>query len=103
MTREHGDCVIRYGGEEFILVLAETDLAGGEHLAERLRVAFAENPAHHTADNTISLTASFGVAAINFSETKRIITQYEMIEAADDLLYSAKNAGRNQVESGALH
>lgn len=103
MTREHGDCVIRYGGEEFLLVLAETDLAGGEHLAERLRLAFAENPAHHTADHTISLTASFGVAAINFSETKRIITQYEMIEAADDLLYSAKNAGRNQVESGALH
>lgn len=102
MTRVHGDCVIRYGGEEFLLVLPETDLAGGTRLAERLRAAFAENTTQHTAQHEFSTTASFGVAAIDFLAAQRMVTQYEMINAADDLLYSAKKAGRNHVKSGEL-
>ena len=44
MCREHIDGVIRYGGEEFLLILPETDLVGGVGLAERLRRALAEHP-----------------------------------------------------------
>lgn len=101
-TREHVDYVIRYGGEEFLLILPGTDLAGGELLAERLRIAFSENPIFHAADKKIRMTASFGVAAINFSDEGKTISQYELITAADKLLYKAKEAGRNLVESVEL-
>jgi len=99
ITREHVDYVIRYGGEEFLLVLPDTDLAGGALIAERLRVALAENPTCHTVNQTINMTASFGVAAIDFSAKGKIISQYALISAADELLYKAKDAGRNHVMS----
>lgn len=102
ITREHVDCVIRYGGEEFLLVLPDTDLAGGALLAERLRVALAESSTCHTADQKINVTGSFGVAAINFSDEEKTISQYALIAAADKLLFNAKDAGRNRVKSGEL-
>lgn len=101
-TREHVDYVIRYGGEEFLLVLPGTDLAGGELLAERLRASCAEIPTYHTADQKINATASFGVAAIKFSADGKAISGPALIAAADTLLYDAKNAGRNHVRSGEL-
>lgn len=99
MTRTHIDSVVRYGGEEFLLVLPETDLRGGVLLAERLRVAFAAAATAHDAGRTISSTASFGVATVDFAFNKKTITLDSLIAAADALLYVAKNAGRNLVKS----
>jgi diguanylate cyclase (GGDEF)-like protein len=95
MTRNDIDSVVRYGGEEFLLILPETDLAGAVLLAERLRLALAATPVPH-AQRQIQCTASFGVASIDFAAPVPT-THAGMIAAADGLLYEAKKAGRNQV------
>lgn len=101
-TREHVDYVIRYGGEEFLLLLPDTDLSGAELLAERLRVELTKNTTIHNTAQSIKLTASFGVASINFATERKQISQHELIAAADELLYKAKNSGRNLVMSGEI-
>ncbi|WP_166454626.1 GGDEF domain-containing protein [Duganella rivi] len=95
MTRDSIDSVVRYGGEEFLLILPETDLAGGELLAERLRQTLADTPVEHDGQQ-IHVTASFGVASVDFA-TSTHEAHVNMIAAADDLLYAAKNSGRNRV------
>ncbi|SDG40154.1 MULTISPECIES: GGDEF domain-containing protein [unclassified Duganella] len=95
MTRDNIDSVVRYGGEEFLLILPETDLAGGQLLAERLRQTLATTPVEH-AGQRITVTASFGVASVDFASPART-AHINMIAAADDLLYAAKNSGRNRV------
>jgi diguanylate cyclase (GGDEF)-like protein len=95
MTRDSIDSVVRYGGEEFLLILPETDLAGGELLAERLRQNFAATPVEHDGKK-MAVTASFGVASVNFADSTHT-AHLNMIAAADDLLYAAKNGGRNRV------
>jgi diguanylate cyclase (GGDEF)-like protein len=95
MTRESIDSVVRYGGEEFLLILPETDLAGGELLAERLRQKLAAAPVEHE-QLRIAVTASFGVASVDFAISTHT-AHLNMIAAADDLLYAAKKGGRNRV------
>ena len=95
MTRENIDSVVRYGGEEFLLILPETDLEGSVLLAERLRQHLASTPIQ-VGPHAIHATASFGVVSADFAHTS---TQPHtgMISAADDLLYAAKKGGRNKV------
>ena len=95
MTRENIDSVVRYGGEEFLLILPETDLEGSVLLAERLRQHLASTPIQ-AGPHEIQATASFGVVSANFAHAS---TQPHtgMISAADDLLYAAKKGGRNKV------
>jgi diguanylate cyclase (GGDEF)-like protein len=98
MTRSHIDSVVRYGGEEFLLILPETNLHDGILLAERLRMTFA---AATVCDSShyINSTASFGVATINFAISTESITLDSLISMADEMLYEAKKAGRNQVKA----
>ncbi len=100
ITREGVDSVVRYGGEEFLLILPETDLAGGELLAQRLRLALSAQPVQYQ-DQQINATASFGVASINFGRSSTS-AHMNMITVADDMLYAAKNSGRNRVCSRQL-
>jgi diguanylate cyclase (GGDEF)-like protein len=95
MTRDGIDSVVRYGGEEFLLILPETDLAGGTLLAERLRQTLAATPVAHERQQ-ITVSASFGVASVDFAAFTDD-AHLNMIAAADDLLYAAKNSGRNRV------
>lgn len=99
-TREHIDSVVRYGGEEFLLILPETDLASAVVLAERLRKTFADNVVT-AADgkSTIGATASFGVAAAKFDAGRTAASLSDLIASADELMYQAKRRGRNRVES----
>src|SRR5947207_3829370 len=55
---------VRYGGEEFAVLLSETDRAGGLKMAERIRVAVATHEIHFE-EHTFSLTLSAGVAAVS--------------------------------------
>ncbi|WP_332855276.1 GGDEF domain-containing protein [Duganella sp. S19_KUP01_CR8] len=100
MTRDSVDSVVRYGGEEFLLILPETDLAGGALLAERLRHALADTPVAYEGQQ-IHITASFGVASVDFA-TSTHEAHLNMIASADELLYAAKNGGRNRVCSRQL-
>lgn len=99
MTRRHIDCVVRYGGEEFLLILPETNLHDAVLLAERLRGAFAAAATAHDGNELIRATASFGVATVDFALASEAITLEGLIASADSMLYGAKRGGRNQVRS----
>jgi len=89
--REH-DLIGRLGGEEFAIMLQGVDKARGFEVAERLRLLVAEAPLRH-AGHTIAFTVSIGLATPR--DTDRSIAQ--TLARADARLYTAKNAGRDQV------
>jgi diguanylate cyclase (GGDEF)-like protein len=94
--RDH-DVAARWGGEEFILLLPETDIQEAAALAERLRSAIAGIRLSH-AGAEIAVTASFGVVQ---RETHHN-TLDVLISTADKYLYQSKEMGRNRVSSAPL-
>ena len=92
--RRTEDIVGRYGGEEFVLVLRGTDLAGATTLSDRLRRAVEGAPVTHDAF-TISVTMSGGVATLKGCGERR--DKATLLALADQRLYRAKQAGRNRV------
>jgi diguanylate cyclase (GGDEF)-like protein len=88
-----GDAVIRYGGEEFLLVLPKVDLATAWNIAERARSA-VETSGVVAGGVAIRVTISIGVAARRGAETRE-----QLIKRADEALYAAKDAGRNRIET----
>lgn len=97
MARETVDSVIRYGGEEFLLVLPQTELAGALALAERIRDAFARASTSLGGDTAVCATASFGVASVPAFHAHPPASYEALIGAADDQLYAVKRGGRNGV------
>jgi diguanylate cyclase (GGDEF)-like protein len=89
------DAPCRYGGEEFAIILTETDLAGAAVSAERLRREIAET-SFRPARGTIEVTASLGVTCSSLFD-KGSISVSAMVTRADDELYRAKREGRNRV------
>jgi two-component system, cell cycle response regulator len=88
------DLVARIGGEEFALILPESQLAGGRALAEKLRRAVELEAFHHESD-VISVTISVGVA--EFLPALAGENVDALVKRADTQLYAAKKAGRNRV------
>lgn len=90
------DTVFRYGGEEFLVLLPETNLEGAMALAEKIRAA---SDAQLFGDGHIfPLTLSAGVASLNEHESG-----HDMVARADMALYNAKALGRNRVEKADDH
>lgn len=88
------DCVGRYGGEEFLIILGETNAAEALIISERIRQAISELEFEQN-DTTFSLTMSFGISCSdNISQTK---DEETLLLEADSALYHAKNEGRNRV------
>lgn len=88
------DLVARLGGEEFVVVMPETDLTIAATVAERLRAAVAREPFTVKASGEkLSVTISIGVTAAAGAEDDRDA----MLKRADDALYTAKTRGRNCV------
>jgi diguanylate cyclase (GGDEF)-like protein len=89
-----GDILARYGGEEFIAILPETGKIKAMELADRLRIKISKKIIVHN-DDTIKVTASFGVSELN-----RCADMTRIIQDADTMLYKAKLNGRNTVMPG---
>ncbi|XOV78669.1 MAG: diguanylate cyclase [Aestuariibacter sp.] len=87
------DLAARWGGEEFALLLSETDIQGAVNLAEQLRQAIAAQK-FNANKQSFSVTASFGVV----SSTGGDESSQCLFDRADALLYEAKNAGRNCIK-----
>jgi diguanylate cyclase (GGDEF)-like protein len=90
-VRDH-DIIGRYGGEEFLFVLPECSGQHALHVAERLRLALIVKPVAIEVAQ-IPLSASFGVAGTDQGHTE----VDQIVAAADEALYSAKERGRNRV------
>jgi two-component system, cell cycle response regulator len=88
------DSVGRYGGEEFVIVLPGCDREQIEHGAERIRAAVDSGPIVAN-DSKVSVTVSIG-AAVTTVEKHGLISDTEMLAAADSALYRAKKIGRNR-------
>jgi len=92
------DLGCRYGGEEFCLILPETDTKGAIALAEVLRTSIAEEIVHFQA-TPIPLTISCGIST--YWQQSGVMPE-DIFAAADQALYFAKENGRNQVQQKAL-
>jgi two-component system, cell cycle response regulator len=85
------DLAFRHGGEEFVVLLPETDLAGGVAVAERLCAAMRTQPVL-LPRGRVDVTVSIGVAVF----PEHGATGSAVLQAADDALYAAKAAGRDR-------
>ena len=94
------DTVGRIGGEEFLILLPETEAEGATQIAERLREHIANTANETSAPTPIRITISIGVAVFNPNETPGMacgIALNELMNKADLAMYQAKNEGRNRV------
>ncbi|HVQ75728.1 MAG TPA: GGDEF domain-containing protein [Candidatus Binatia bacterium] len=82
--------ICRYGGDEFAVLLVETDATGARVYADRLRAALAEFPFAHRR----RVTFSVGIAALPLDAA---LTADDLVRVADDALYTAKRAGKDRV------
>lgn len=100
-VRRAEDVLIRYGGEEFLALLPDTDAEGAVVAADKLRAALAAGPVSVETDGgpplEITVRASIGVACWDATMADASL----LVAASDEALYRAKAAGRNQVQLAA--
>lgn len=89
-----GDTVVRYGGEEFAVILTRCDMQTAARVSERVRLDIASRKLALNRNGQLitNITASFGVAQFIAGDTPE-----SLLKRADSKLYEAKNAGRNRV------
>ncbi|MCP3178358.1 diguanylate cyclase [Desulfuromonas sp. KJ2020] len=97
LCRRESDTLSRFGGEEFMILLPETDASGAEVVAERLRKQIADNPIPLQDGRTLQITASFGVADLRRVEEGLSEAEKDLLLRVDHALYQAKAHGRNCV------
>lgn len=85
------DIVFRYGGEEFVILLSDTDASGAVLLAERIRATIESHTIAYGM-SAIKVTASLGVSTLCDDDTIE-----SFVKRADNAMYIAKSSGRNQV------
>lgn len=86
------DVVFRYGGEEFVLFLQNTDLETARQSLDRIRTILEKAPIQISVSQKIYVTASFGVVPLD-----GLLSVEDNLKKADEALYRAKNSGRNRV------
>ena len=89
--KRDGDLLFRYGGEEFVILMRDTDQDGALLLAERIR-GYIENNSCNCSGADLNMTASVGVSILQDNDSP-----VSLFARADQALYSAKRNGRNQV------
>ncbi|MBF0573934.1 MAG: GGDEF domain-containing protein, partial [Desulfamplus sp.] len=95
--RRPPDIAARFGGEEFIALLPNTDIEGALYIAERMRKTIQELKIPHNASSRLGLSdfvsISLGVGSCVPNHTRK---HEELIEMADNALYKSKENGRNR-------
>jgi diguanylate cyclase (GGDEF)-like protein len=92
------DVAARFGGEEFVIVLPDTDLSDARLLGERICDSVRSAPVPIEDEQHIDLTVSIGVARLDDSDGKDADTAAtRLLARADEALFAAKSAGRNRV------
>ncbi|CAN5582515.1 hypothetical protein BH20ACT23_BH20ACT23_24740 [soil metagenome] len=87
------DTFVRYGGEEFVCLLSETDVSGARTTAEKIRQTISNDPFISVGEDPVTLTVSIGVACYPLHGNG----YQSLIEASDQALYRAKEEGRDRV------
>jgi two-component system cell cycle response regulator len=100
LPREFDWCA-RLGGEEFAVVLPQTDLAGAGVVAEKIRHAFASLPVAAVAGG-IECTVSAGISGLAAFTDRGTVSVEQILSRADDCLYHSKKSGRDQVTVDTL-
>ena len=99
-VQRSGDLVARYGGEEFAVILPRTDHTGARHVAEMMRQKVEQLAIlHESSDTARVVTLSLGVASMRPSDKE---SAENLIRYADQMLYLAKDNGRNRVTGSAF-
>ncbi len=93
------DVPVRYGGEEFAVILPETSLEEAINFAERFRLK-VESATFLNGLERIPVTISLGVAAISNSEAFEEVDAEALLQMVDRALYQAKKSGRNRIAAG---
>lgn len=91
------DLACRLGGEEFLIIMPDTDLSRAYQVGERLRACIAADPFPISTEQKIRVTASVGLATLEYAED----TPETLFKRADNALYAAKRRGRNRVVADA--
>ncbi len=92
-TIRSGDSLIRYGGEEFLIVLPQTDVQKAAEIGERMRTHM-QDESILAGEHAVEVRISVGIAERRTSEEE----PSDLIRRADTMLYAAKGRGRNRVE-----
>jgi two-component system cell cycle response regulator len=95
LPRDYDWCA-RIGGEEFAVVLPQTDVPGGAAVAEKIRLAVAASSVG-TPAGLVEMTVSVGVSGVSAFPDRGAVTLEQLLRRADDCLYSSKHQGRNRV------
>jgi two-component system cell cycle response regulator len=88
------DIFIRYGGEEFLIILEDLKLKDTIKIAEKIRKSIAEHKIKINEEKTLNVTVSIGISEVR-KEDKSL---FDAIKRADEKLYSAKRSGKNRWE-----
>lgn len=91
------DLACRLGGEEFVIIMPDTDLARAIQVGERLRATIAADPFPIASNKELRVTASVGISTLEYRDD----TPETLFKRADRALYSAKREGRNRVVADA--
>jgi len=93
------DFVGRYGGEEFLLILPETDLRSATEVAERIRGVIEAMACRSPDDQSFQVTISIGLATLSLEGGDGPDALERLVQQADEALLAAKSRGRNRIET----
>lgn len=91
------DLICRFGGEEFLVLLPDTNLAEAQQIAERIRNSW-QDKSIPTEKTVVQVTVSIGIAELQHNKEENL---FDLVDRADQALYQAKEQGRNRVKSWA--
>lgn len=91
------DCIFRFGGEEFVVLLPESEVNGAKHVAERIRATIQKTELPQLQNTSVTISAGLSYLTDRLIDEKDDIPN-ELLRRADNAMYVAKQSGKNQVQ-----